>query len=193
MSLSPSARPCSMPARSRSPRSRRGPSRSRPLPASRPWWSGWRWSSRAAARASLQRPGEADVVLGEPVENDLHAARLHHPFQPVIAVFAAEGAGGQALDDIGHALARGLELLEGRGDRRPFAGSLVPGPERRAFDRPDAVVDRAVEIVRYAEISPAEIAAEPRPAAELALEPIQQLPRLRSGLGFQLVRQLALG
>ena len=52
------------------------------------------WSSWAAPglERPTKRPGEADVVLGEAVEDDLHAARLHHPFQPVIAVLAADGA-----------------------------------------------------------------------------------------------------
>lgn len=38
----------------------------------------------------LQGPGKADVVLGEPVENDLNSARLHHPFQAMVAVLAPD-------------------------------------------------------------------------------------------------------
>src|ERR1700730_16986447 len=42
--------------------------------------------------ALADRPGEPDVAPGPLVEHDLDPAGLPHPFQTMIAIFAAEGA-----------------------------------------------------------------------------------------------------
>src|SRR6185437_5944132 len=121
-----------MSARSRSRPTSRKSCRSPPSPASPRSWSASASSSWAAGGLSprLKRPGEADGVLGESVENDLHAARFHHPFQPVIAIFAADLARRDALGGIAHGAGGGLELLEGLGDRRALADAPQPARQR---------------------------------------------------------------
>src|SRR6266851_8884677 len=119
-----------------------------------------------------QRPGEADVVPGQPVEHDLDTARLHHPFQTMIAIFAADRSRGEARRGIAHALGGSLELAEGRGDRRPLADAVAPLVQRRSCRRAEAIVERAVDVGRHAEVGPAEAGAvEPLGVAQSVDEP----------------------
>ena len=86
--------------------------------------------ARSAQDDGLLWPGEADVVPGQAVENDLLATRLHHPFQAMIAVFASDLSRREPLGRVCHAGGRGLELLEGRGNRRTFDEPFAPLRQR---------------------------------------------------------------
>src|SRR5262245_42962590 len=112
------------------------------------------WSGRLT-----QRPGETDVVLRKAVEHDLHPARLHHPFQPVVAVLAADRARDQAAGGVAHALGGGLELAEGRRDRGTLADAGAPGRQRRIGRRAETVMEGTIDVGRDAEIGPAEAVA----------------------------------
>jgi len=71
------------------------------------------------------------LFLASPSSTTLDAARFHHPFQTVIAIFTADGARREAAPAASPMrFARRLELAEGLGDRRPLTDAVAPLVER---------------------------------------------------------------